>query len=372
MQLHALSLLALTSAAAFGQSALYDAGTAGNPAVAPDPTTQGWTLVDPSAGAVTFTPISPDPGTGLNAWQVDDQATFNGGRAHYAQYFTAGELATAADLGWELTLEARFLASAGVDLFNEFATGTAASDDRYLLFYEVAGSDVTVNVFLAGAVYVCTGGNDGSYHTYTIRKPAGAGVLDAEFLFDGVVLGPLPRAASNANAAPGGIHWGSGSSGATGTANFHRVEFELLGPVPLGTAYCTAAPNSTGSAASLGATGSAIATQNNVTLTCTQMPPNAFSFFLTSATQGFVASPGGSQGNLCLGGSIGRYVAPGQIQNSGAAGAVALALDLTQHPTPNGLISVVAGQSWNFQCWYRDANPTVTSNFSSGLQIDFL
>ncbi len=36
-----------------------------------------------------------------------------------------------------------------------------------------------------------------------------------------------------------------------------------------------------------------------------------------STVGGFVASPNGSQGNLCLAGSIGRYVGAGQIQNSG-------------------------------------------------------
>jgi hypothetical protein len=50
-------------------------------------------------------------------------------------------------------------------------------------------------------------------------------------------------------------------------------------------------------------------------------------------TQGNVPQPG-SLGVLCLGGSIGRYVGPGQIQNTGGTGAFCLLLDLTQTPTP--------------------------------------
>jgi hypothetical protein len=59
------------------------------------------------------------------------------------------------------------------------------------------------------------------------------------------------------------------------------------------------------------------------------------------------------------------------VQSSGSAGEVALAIDLTAHPTPTGLVIVAAGQTWHFQCWYRDANPNVTSNFSNGLSITF-
>jgi hypothetical protein len=140
----------------------------------------------------------------------------------------------------------------------------------------------------------------------------------------------------------------------------------------IGTNYCTAVANSTGTTGVLSAIGSPIALNNNVTLTASSLPNNAFGFFLTSATQGFVQNPGGSQGNLCVSGSIGRYVGPGQIQNSGMAGAFSLAIDLTQHPTPNGFVVVQAGQTWNFQAWHRDfVGGVPTSNFTDGLSIAF-
>ena len=74
-------------------------------------------------------------------------------------------------------------------------------------------------------------------------------------------------------------------------------------------------------------------------------------------------------GNLCLGGGIGRHAK--QIANSGAAGELVLKLDLTALPRPGGTHSVVAGETWNFQAWYRDKNPTNTSNFSDGISITF-
>ncbi|MEM6674468.1 MAG: hypothetical protein AAF726_16600 [Planctomycetota bacterium] len=141
----------------------------------------------------------------------------------------------------------------------------------------------------------------------------------------------------------------------------------------LGTNYCMANANSTGVAAVMSADGSSAAADNDVTLMAENLPAFAFSFFLTSQMQDFVMNPGGSSGNLCLGGNIGRYVGPGQVQNSGMAGTVSLVLDLTNTPTPTGPTSIVAGETWNFQCWFRDTDGAgaTTSNFSDGLEIMF-
>ncbi len=140
----------------------------------------------------------------------------------------------------------------------------------------------------------------------------------------------------------------------------------------LGLNYCAANVNSTGVFGAISASGSALVASNNVTLRSASLPLNSFGFFLTSLTQGNIANPGGSQGVLCLAGSIGRYVGAGQIKNSGATGQFTLALNLTQHPTPGGLVAVTPGQTWNFTCWYRDVvGGTATSNFTNGLSVTF-
>lgn len=355
----------------FAQSAIYDAGTAGNPATAPDPESQGWTLVDPSAGQVTLSPLSPDPGTGLNAWMIDDQVTFNGGRAHYASLFTPAEITNAADVGWELSVEMRVISASGPDVFCEYATGTDALDDRYLLFFTLAGNDVIADVFLVGMTFTCVGGNDGNYHTYTIRKPAGASNIDAEFLYDGTVLGLVPRADSNGNAPDGGVHFGSGSSGATATVNFHAVEFGPIGGANLGMPYCMAVQNSSGVEGGISATGSRVVGVNDVTLNAFDLPVNQFGIFVTSMTQAFVPGAGGtSNGNICLGGAIGRYSAPSQILTTGSAGEFSLAIDLNQTPQAAGFVSIAAGETWNFQAWHRDP-VGLGSNFTRGLEVSF-
>jgi len=140
-----------------------------------------------------------------------------------------------------------------------------------------------------------------------------------------------------------------------------------------GQSYCApAVANSTGAPATIRAEGSAFVAQNNLRLFAESLPNNSFGFFLTSRTQGFVAQPGGSRGNLCLGGAIGRYVGPGQIRNSGATGAFNLQVNLTQHPTPSGFVQVLANETWNFQAWYRDAvGGVATSNFTNGVSVLF-
>jgi hypothetical protein len=139
----------------------------------------------------------------------------------------------------------------------------------------------------------------------------------------------------------------------------------------LGTNYCTANPNSTGVAAEISATGSLVVVDNDVTLMASSLPPNAFSFFICSRNQGFSANPGGSAGNVCLGSPIGRGVG-NMIVSSGPMGVVAIPANLTAMPQPLGAVAVLAGDTWNFQCWYRDVVGGIpTSNFSDGLTLLF-
>ncbi|MEM8711579.1 MAG: hypothetical protein AAGG01_11545, partial [Planctomycetota bacterium] len=104
----------------------------------------------------------------------------------------------------------------------------------------------------------------------------------------------------------------------------------------IGMNYCMANANSTGVAGAIGAEGSTLVADNDITLTASSLPMNAFGFFITSRTQGFTQNPGGSSGNLCLSGETGRYVGSGQIQNTGMAGAFSLTIDLTMIPQPTG------------------------------------
>lgn len=137
-----------------------------------------------------------------------------------------------------------------------------------------------------------------------------------------------------------------------------------------GSNYCSTNPNSTGVPTEIRARGTGSLVQDDITLEMTSMPNFSFGFFITSQTQGFVMNPAGSQGNLCLGGAIGRYVGPGQIQNSGSTGMIALPITWSNIPQPTMSVSASIGQTWNFQGWHRDSvMGTATSNFSNGVSV---
>ncbi|QDV06000.1 Bacillopeptidase F precursor [Planctomycetes bacterium Poly30] len=152
---------------------------------------------------------------------------------------------------------------------------------------------------------------------------------------------------------------------ASGTAHFGP----FVVTATCGTIYCNSNPNSSGSTATMRAQGSDDASDNDLTVQALQLPTNTVGYFLASPTAGFVANPVGSQGNLCLGGNIGRYSAT--VLNSGATGSFQLALNLAAIPTPTGSTSAAAGSTYRWQAWFRDANPAVTSNFTNGIQILF-
>ena len=140
---------------------------------------------------------------------------------------------------------------------------------------------------------------------------------------------------------------------------------------PIGANYCSANANSTGGLSAMSAFGLTSVAANDVTLSASDLPPNQFGIFIVSATQGFVPNAGGtSNGNLCLGGAIGRYVGPGEILSSGAAGEFSLAIDLGLIPQGGGTTATMAGDTWNFQAWHRDA-VGLGSNFTDGIEIVF-
>jgi len=134
----------------------------------------------------------------------------------------------------------------------------------------------------------------------------------------------------------------------------------------LGTEYCSANANSTGVAGTITATGSDIVADNTLTLTANNLPQLQFGLFVTSPNQ---ASIPVSSGILCVGGPIGRFTGPGQIKNSGAAGAFEITVPLQSQWPVAGVTSVVPGDTYNFTAWFRDIG--AVSNFTNAVSITF-
>lgn len=132
--------------------------------------------------------------------------------------------------------------------------------------------------------------------------------------------------------------------------------------------------NSSGLRGQISMNGSLVASDNAFTLQVDGLPQNQVGYFLNSQSVGYLHWPAGSQGSLCVGlgnSPLGRHNRPHEIRNTGAAGSFSLTLDLTQLPTASGIRSVVAGETWNFQAWFHDMNPSPTSNFTNGLSVRF-
>lgn len=135
---------------------------------------------------------------------------------------------------------------------------------------------------------------------------------------------------------------------------------------PVGTAYCTpAVPNSSGQSAVIRATGSSSVAENSFFLWATDLPRDELALFIVSDMQGFLPAPGGSQGNLCLGGSMGRFSR--KIQDTGPCGCAGIEVNLQLLPLspPH---TVLKGETWNFQMWVTD---TGSSNFTDAVSVTF-
>lgn len=137
----------------------------------------------------------------------------------------------------------------------------------------------------------------------------------------------------------------------------------------IGSPTCSGQANSTGAPSVAQVIGSVQQSDNAVTLLVQDLPPQQTCLFLGSKASGFTAMAGGSLGDLCLGGAIGRFNGFGEVRTSGPEGRVHLLLDLNAVPQPSGFVPALTGETWFFQCWHRDVMGGAVSNFSPAVSV---
>ncbi|NUP96318.1 MAG: S8 family serine peptidase [Planctomycetaceae bacterium] len=131
--------------------------------------------------------------------------------------------------------------------------------------------------------------------------------------------------------------------------------------LPIGTRYCTAAVNSTGQGARIGAIGSTSVAANDVTLYVDRAPLNKAGLFYFGATQ--AQTPFGN-GFRCVSGGTLR-LGPAVLTN--AQGVALRTVDLTASPAVG---VILPGVTSNFQFWYRDPDAGGASfNLSDAVSI---
>ncbi|MDG1490283.1 MAG: hypothetical protein P8R43_00235 [Planctomycetota bacterium] len=146
------------------------------------------------------------------------------------------------------------------------------------------------------------------------------------------------------------------------------LDYNIGASTELGSNFCSAVLNSSGFGAHMFATGSDLVADNAFTLNAECLPNNSSGYFFVSQGSIFVPNVGSSTGNLCIGGGpVGRFLA--SVVNSGSGTSVTVLTDLTMWPQPTGTVSVIPGDSYNFQYWFRDIGST--SNFSDALSVTF-
>ncbi|MEL6429362.1 MAG: hypothetical protein AAFR54_09295 [Planctomycetota bacterium] len=142
----------------------------------------------------------------------------------------------------------------------------------------------------------------------------------------------------------------------------------LSGRDTLGANFCgPAVPNSTGVSARILALGSSVAAANDLDLHVVDAPASAFGLMVTSTDTMVVANPGGVSGTLCIAGpDLARH--PSILQTS-AAGTLLFEPDLTLIPLGASGTAVLAGDTRNWQFWFRDGMSD--ANFTDAVAVSF-
>ncbi len=166
-----------------------------------------------------------------------------------------------------------------------------------------------------------------------------------------------------------------------------NLTFDSIGGGSVGTPFCSPAnSNSTGVPALLtGSNGSGVG--SDLHLEITGGVPGQLAYFLVGneATQGISVS----NGQFCLAGtttaqffrfnvggtdmnSIGGFNANGTMINAAGTSTTGFGFDVPTTIPSSPPTTIMAGQTWHFQGWYRDTPAGVgSSNFTNGLSVTF-
>ncbi len=197
------------------------------------------------------------------------------------------------------------------------------------------------------------------------------GALDIDALVPGSETG---IARYDSGCAVGGtaelwtVEGGGHSPSLTSEARNAMLQYLLARPKPGIDSELACGPasmNSSGRAATISLLGSDVIVDNRLSLLAEDLPSHTLGYFLTSRTTGS-SQPAGSQGTLCLDGTIGRFSA--SVLASGPKGRFELDVDLTELPGQSPS-ATMAGETWSFQAWFRDGNPQPTSNLTDARSV---
>jgi hypothetical protein len=260
----------------------------------------------------------------------------------------------------------------------ELLASDATAGDQFGASLAVDGSACAIGSnadddqgFSSGSAYAFRRASTGwaQIGKFLARDGADFNILGTQVAISGVHV--LAGAVGDDDACPGNAFCGSGSA--------YVFEF-----VPQATQYgscASGAPcgnvdsyggcaNTTGAGALLAACGSSSVSVDDLRLEVTHLPPNAAATLFMGSTQ--ILWPLGD-GLRVVGagtGALRRF----PLQQADALGGLATGPGIVGSTLAFPVATQIhAGQTWNFQCWYRDATSACGghTNLSNGLSVDF-
>ena len=207
-------------------------------------------------------------------------------------------------------------------------------------------------------------GYDGGFAEWSLKRVGGPWI-DGEI---GIAEGPIQIDST------GEIEAGTyeilfrAFGGSSGPNSFSFSEYDLrMDLTPLAVNYCVSTPNSAGTPAILGLSGSQSIAVNDCTLEVTGAVPGKVGIFFYGPDQ--VQVPLGP-GFRCVGGAAMFRLQP--LVTADGTGSASRLLDFTVPPMSTGAGQVLPFSTWNFQFWYRDPDGGAPGfNLSDGLSVTF-
>lgn len=271
-------------------------------------------------------------------WDNVDQDDFTISVKHQAAFnqFFGVTSAQSGMLDTDTLLDAVFLGGGGVNALNRHAAAAAASADAPAVNYEFSLSEV-IEIY-QDSVGAISGSLDLSSGKKRLEKQNEKG---------------CPLGGEDPDITP------------------YCLGDE--GECPCGDSLSGGCPNATGNGALLSGSGSTSAVLDDLVLTTTQLPQDAFAMtFMGPASDSL---PFGN-GRLCAsagGAKLFRFL---PALNSGPDGTIQLGPGIVDMSQVNAFAggNITAGSTWYFQTYYRDLNANCDTNFnlSNAVRVDFL
>lgn len=204
----------------------YNAGLAGNPAVAPSPSLTGWTPGVPSSDTNNFAsePVSPDGSTGYNAWRMLDNSTTASQFITWTHSIASSNHTAATANGWTLAARLRVLDPVATNAGSRTVVCIYGNGSkRWGLFFDIDPSGILVASFVDGGTTIPLPAFDPTAHhehqlIYDPARDTTDYFINGELVHIGY---------SGASSSFNGVQWGTGSSGGRGKGLWNQVAFVI-------------------------------------------------------------------------------------------------------------------------------------------------